>query len=533
MIVEYILYSILTFFFFTLPGFLFVNLNFIKKRFDKLERIVILPVFSVLFFTFIGLVIHFIGLNFTTITLLLPTVFFCAVLLFFSKIEFSKEVKFFIALFFLQFILKIILQIFIPLFPMGGDWIGHYYESLDFLKPVWTLTIDLADRAPLYNLVSAIFLGIFGKDYWVMQIISSLLNSLFLIPTFLIAKKIFNKKVALLSFLFLSITPFAVETSLYTYPKNFAAFFILVFYYLIFTKRIANPLLGISAGLAYLAHPYSLLFTGSGILILLFKKQFQFNSFLKFIFLASLIVLPWLLWNFAEFGTIPSMFKYYPFAVNGYQNLHNESFQQVWSEFISKPLWYIVFIRIVNAAISLTPIFLLTRIASVFMPVTIQIYKTVSFSNLPWIYHHLQTIFGALTTLLFIFASIEFVRLFKNKKYRYFTWFVILPFLFSLVYMGWIEFTAHLIYQPLIPLLVMIGFFGVSKMKNSDKWVKLVFIFAIIESIIFIYWFSLAMEYYKQIAINLGTTGEYENLYTAYKLFFGGQIAINSSTSVQ
>jgi 4-amino-4-deoxy-L-arabinose transferase-like glycosyltransferase len=517
--------GIATFFLFYLSGYPIASRI---RGFNEEEKLMLTFLISISIFTIAGLVYHMLGLSWNFL-LLLPISLIIFLGIFINKgVVFHNGLKLLFFLLLIQYLSKLVFNIFIPLFPMGDDWMVNYYQSLNFLKPVWNLTNDLADRSPLYSFVCGIFLGIFSKEFWIMQIVSSLLNSLFLLPVFLIAKKIFNQKVALLTFIFLSITPFAVETSLYTFSKNLTAFFILMFYYLIFTKKIANPLLGISAGLAYLAHPYSLLFIGSGVLILLFKKQFQFNSFLKFIFLTLLIALPWLLWNFIDFGTIPSVFKYYPFAVNGYENLHNETFQQVWSEFISKPLWYIIFIRVVNAVISLTPIFLLTRIAATLMPVTIQTYKIVSFSNLAWTHHHLQTIFGALTTFLFIFTSIEFIRLFKNKKSRYFTWFIILPFLFSLVYVGWIQLIAHSISEPLVYLLTMIGFFGVSKTKNPDKWIKLVFIFAIIETIIFVYWFGLHIELTRQIETSKGTIGKYESLCTAYKLFFGGQDAINS-----
>jgi len=71
----------------------------------------------------------------------------------------------------------------------------------------------------------------------------------------------------------------------------------------------------------------------------------------------------------------------------------------------------------------------------------------------------------------------------------------------------------------LTPLLPLIGFWEIEKSKNKNKWILIVFALAIIETIIFSYWFGLNIEFTKQVAIQTGGDDKFNKLMTVYKIF--------------
>ena len=465
--------------------------------------------------------IHISGFDWNLFTLLTPIIVLILILLGIKKrVKISKEVGFLLTIFFIQYIIKLLILIYVEMFPLGGDWIDHYNVAEIFLEKKWLLP---GDRTFLYSFILGYFMSIFQGEYWCAQITNVLISSLILLPTYLIGLRIFNKKVAILSFLLLSITPY-VHWVLYTWPKCFAGFFILIIYY--FTmKRKLNIFVGISAGLSFLIHQFSLLYLIPVGLFILYKwKEFNLNRRSLFLVLFPVIVafVSWYGYNFIIRGLmIPTVFKYYPIAVGGHEHLHEKTSEQIWKEFLEAPLYKILGVRIVNAVIATVPLVLvITKTVSLFYPITLQLHKSVNFTQMPWVYHHMRTIPGLVSLLFYIFVIIGLLKLFKDRtKKKDILYFTIGPFLLSLFIYAWILMLVSDVYLPLIPLLILIGFWCAEKSNNRNKWILLIFILAIIESVIFSYWFGLNVEFTKQIAIQTGGVERYEELMTVYKIF--------------
>jgi len=518
--IEALLYfpiSILIFFIYFLPGFLITRF---LKQFGKLERFVLGFVFSTLIFLIIGLVIHILGFDWNLFTLLIPVVALILILLVIKKeVKISKEVGFLLTIFFIQYVIKLLILINVEMFPLGGDWISHYNIAETFLEKEWSLPTN---RTFLYNFILGFFISIFQGEYWCAQITNVLISSLILLPTYLIGLRFFNKKIAILSFVLLSISPY-VHWILYTWPKCFAGFLILVVFYFVMKRRL-NVFVGISAGLAFLIHQMSLLYLiPIGLFILHKRKEFNLNRQILFLVLIPFIVafVSWYGYNFFVRGVmVPTVFKYYPIAVGGYETLHEKTSEQIWKEFLETPLHKIFLIRAVNAMTTITPLIcIIIKTVSLFYPITLQLYKSVNFTQMPWSYHHIQTIPGQVSLLLYIFVIIGFLKLLKDRsKKKDIPYLTIGVFLLTLFIYSWIVMITADVILPLIPLLVLIGFWGVEKSKNKNKWILLIFLLAIMESLIFLYWFGFNIEFTKRIAIQTGDI-EYNKLMSVYKIF--------------
>ena len=510
--------SIFIFLIYFLPGFLIIKFF---KKFDGLEQLVLGFALSTLIFFTLGFFVHALGFEWSFPSLLIPIIILILVLFLIKRdIKIGKEVKFLLAIFFVQYFLRLLILINIEMFPIGGDWLSHYNISKIFLTGDWSL---LTNRTFLYNFILAFFMSIFRGEYWCAQITSVLISSLILLPTYLIGLKFFNKKIAILSFLLLSITPYT-HWFLYTWPKCFAGFFILITYYFVM-KRKLNVFVGISAALSFLTHQYSLLYLiPAGFLFLYKRKQFNLNHrTLLSVSIPMIIALSsWYSYNFFIRGSVePATFKYYPIAVNGYATLHGKTGQQIWEDFLKTPIYEPFFIRAVNAAIPTIPlIFIIPKLISIFSPIVLPLYKSVDFTQIPWTYHHFQTFPGHISLLLYFFFCIGFFKLFKNKSRKKDLLILIIgPFLLSLFLFGWILPITTSTLLSLTPLLPLIGFWEVEKSKNKNKWILIVFALAIIETIIFSYWFGLNIEFTKQVTIQTGGADKYNELMTVYKIF--------------
>jgi len=524
---SYLLYfpfGILIFFLYFLPGF-FITRFKIFNRYDEVERIALSFLLSSLIFGFIGLSIYLLGFTWNLWTNLIPTIFLIGILFYFTrnKLFFKKEGKTIIRIFFTQLFIMLTFQIFIRYYPLGGDWMSHFDYARSFLSKDWGLR--MFHGPPLYSFIIGYFLPIFGNVFWVAQIVSTLISTIYLIPSYLIAKQLFSKKIAWLTFFILLISPFMVESSLYTFPKNFTTFFLLIcFYFLI--KRKLNIWFGISAALAFLTHFYAIFFLISfGLFIIIKRKKFKLNKqmlikiSLPFVIAASVLYG----YNILIYGEIaPNIIKYFPIAIKGWRSLAEKTTEQIWKEFYSYPFYYHIFVRIVNFAIIFVP-FLTTSLylLSLHSPLIVQLtHRVYDFSTLYPTFHYLQTFPGALSLLLFFFFLVGFIKLFKEKnRKKNLIFLTCLPVLFSLILYGWIYPILSLTLHPLVPIFVMIGFWSVFQTKNPRKWIKLIFLFAVIEAMIFCYLYSIHINSYTQQIIKWGEYELYEKYLSAYKLF--------------
>jgi 4-amino-4-deoxy-L-arabinose transferase-like glycosyltransferase len=163
---------------------------------------------------------------------------------------------------------------------------------------------------------------IFGLNEFAVRFVPATFGVLSIIITYLLAKQIFDKKIALLSSLLLSLCQFHVKYSRQGMLDVPLTFFVLLTLFLFikgFNSKSESPfffiLAGISQGLGILTKWHAALFPTITIilfLLLLKKKEFLFSkSFAVYLLAAMLSILPWLLYIYVNFpDTTRSVFLY-------------------------------------------------------------------------------------------------------------------------------------------------------------------------------------------------------------------------------
>jgi len=529
------------------PGFL-TSLFF--KKYSLLEKIALSFFFSTAWLIILVAVCHYAGFSASPYILvpyaLLVAVLFLATRKHLPALKIEREIKVLLLLFAIIFVAKITAQIFIKYYPAGSDYVGHYKTVLLFLQRDWTLPDTnlptytetyLPYRTPGFYMLLSFFLSIFGSSFWVCQVSATLVNTVFLFPTYLIAKQVFSKKIALLTVIFLAIIPF-VETSLYMHAKMLVAYFSFLMFYLFITKKSSPYLIGAVAGLGIMIHQSSMIFILALAVPYLFdiikKKSKQDLLFaVKMVIAFAAVIAPWFLITYLKYGTLASSgYNNFPIYTTNYGTTENKP-EQLWEHFKKTSPLYIIGARVVNTVTFITPAILISKIIALFVPFTLNTGKTnppvpINFASnrdLPWAYHYYHSLPGILTMLMFVFAMIGFAKLWKrNKKLFYF---VLIPVVFTIIWYGWVVMAVLRSGVPeIVPILVMVGFWAISKRKDREKLVKLVFILAIIELVVFSYFMYLHIQTTEEIAIERRGNPDYavdidvfEGLFSAYKLF--------------
>jgi hypothetical protein len=124
-----------------------------------------------------------------------------------------------------------------------GDWFEHYERSLFFLNqlPLDTTFLQgnfsLPARGPIFNATAGLLMSGFGKEFWVYQCISTVLNAFPVIVMGLLIRETTGwsqNKALLCSAVFLGFAPFSVQQMTYTWTKFFAVGFILsgIYFYI-------------------------------------------------------------------------------------------------------------------------------------------------------------------------------------------------------------------------------------------------------------------------------------------------------------
>jgi len=415
-----------------------------------------------------------------------------------QKFKLNSEVNFLTLILIISLVSKFFIQTLWEYPVMGGDWYGHtLIRPYRFDIGDWT---PPRDRTPLFNLLIYAYHHLLGTSlyqFWISQIISVVANSVFIVPAYLIAKRVFGNNIARISVAFMIITPFLVENAIYTWPKNMAAYFTLLMIYFLFfseneNKKLHYTLAGVFSALGFLTHNYVMFYIIVSIIALIYVKKVHNQSpmvslqrFLKskyiYYFIAMVVVvIPYLLWMYSFYGTIStSKFIYYPFAVEGYDAALNGTTQELFNTFYNTPIQQIIGIRIINAVVTLTPAALPIN------PVA------THFRTYNPIYYYSHDYPGALSTLMYILIVTWFFKylLKKTKTSSVLVMFVVLPFIITLFMWGWREWglvtqTLH----PTVPILIMFGFNELCKLYNQklrSVFLYLVFIGCLIEDMIY------------------------------------------------
>ncbi len=231
------------------------------------------------------------------------------------------------------------------------EWGVHFFQRTPLMGAVSsTIFIALNEKLPIDYIWSNTSSDP-HKTYEQFQIISHILNSIIIIPAFFLIIKLFDRKTAKLTLLFVISSQFFIYNSVFSWPKTFVGFFILLSLLLLYEKKTYyTALAGVSAGLAYLSHDLAVLYLGAIFLILLFKRRYR-DIFIYGLFWIVFVV-PWALLSALKYDK-PSSFPLYPISVDGIPQpaLRDE----IINKFFSTSIWRLIQIRLESLYYLLSP----------------------------------------------------------------------------------------------------------------------------------------------------------------------------------
>jgi hypothetical protein len=387
------------------------------------------------------------------------------------------------------FVLRVLLSGLISGFWRGGDWyFFHYDTALILLSNSWNIA---PDHTPLFSLISAMFMSVFGSEFWVAQIVGDFLNSLFLIPSYYITKQIFGRNTAVSALVFLSVLPYFSYNAIYYWPQFFAAYFVLLSFYELLAvvrgKSVNWPLYMVSSALAVLAHEYALLFVISGVAMGLVYRRLDYSGFLRGVIYFCGILLPWWLYNLTTFGTpIASSFKYLPFAVGGYTAIPPAvPTAEFYRRFFATPISTLVWIRVNNLLFTFTPLLALIE-KYIAIPYLHRIDVATWGFEFVYQFYSVDTLFGALTISLSIFLLISLRHARLNGTLRLIAGYVAISSVLMTLVWGWFM-GSELGFgiQGLFPAFTLLTIVSVAGLERIGKNRAFVFMGSTFEMVLF------------------------------------------------
>lgn len=285
-------------------------------------------------------------ISFVIYLLKLPTHFFSSlftiliiVIIFFLKYKKRIDISHYLkreifVLYLLYFIFILSVQFLYPVYGGGGwygDWYEHYERGIFFL---YQYPLDykflhnmysLPARTPLFNLTATFYLSLFGDSFSVYQITSTLLNTTFLLPLYLLVKEIKGRKFFFITMAVIILNPFFIKMTTFTFTKSCTAYYIIlaIYFYIKFNKFSSEKkylyLCSTFFALAYLTHQYATSYIFAVFLHILFRRNFS-NLI---IFLATIVILlvPWHIFSFYNFGIKETIFATPAFSYEGAENI--------------------------------------------------------------------------------------------------------------------------------------------------------------------------------------------------------------------
>lgn len=231
------------------------------------------------------------------------------------------------------------------------EWGVHFFQRTPLMGSVSAFYFDLFLSKPPVDYLWRITAVDPSNTYLQFQIIASILNSLLLLPAYYLIRKLFNKKTAFISLLFLATSQFFLYNSFYTWPKSLVAFFILFSWYLLLENKLKFTVMaGVVSAAAYLTHDLAFLYIAASLLMLLYKKRF--NDILVVLGITITAALPWIITSSLVYKKA-STFYLYPFSVDDIPQPGKQ--QEVIRKFISTPVTQLIAIRLRSFMYLLTP----------------------------------------------------------------------------------------------------------------------------------------------------------------------------------
>ena len=354
-----------------------------------------------------------------------------------------------------------------------GEWGVDFFERSPFMGAVTANYFNLFNDKPPIGLSWDASSQDPGRTYQKFQIIANILNSLLVIPGFFLLAKLFNRKTALVTSLFLITSQFFLYNDIFSWPKSFVAFFILISWLLLLEKKPSYTLAaGIVSGIAYLTHDLAVLYIGASFVFLLINKRFR--ELLFFTIPLAILAAPWIILADIVYHK-PSTFIYYPLSTKGIPQLKEEP--QIIHQFWHTSPLKILSIRLSNLLYLLSPFQLFTSEGG--QSTATRLWASGLFS-----------ITGAVGFGLLIPAYLE---VFKRIK-SWLVWvFVLLPVILSTLVIGWPKGLAALHFaEAVVVLLSGLAVFYLLNVKDK-RWLMAAYLLNVIELVFFtIYSYSYA-----------------------------------------
>ncbi len=231
------------------------------------------------------------------------------------------------------------------------EWGVHFFQRTPLMGAVTAQFFTLLGDTPPINYTWSPTGHDPSMTYEKFQIIGQIMNSLFVLPAFFLLTRLFNRKTAVASLLFIIPSHFFLYNSIFTWPKSLVAFFILFSWMLLFEKCMRFVVLAaIASGVAYLAHDLAIFYVGASVLLLLYWRRFR--DILLFVGVNILFALPWLITS-ALIYRKPSTFIYYPFSLHGIPQLDQK--EAIIREFFSTSPFRILAIKLDSLLYLMSP----------------------------------------------------------------------------------------------------------------------------------------------------------------------------------
>jgi len=270
---------------------------------------------------------------------LLP-VLILSIFILIKKSEITRDEVFKNFVFFFCFLIVVYFQTFLPIYSGGlwsFDWWEHYQRAMFFLDKLPLSThfgaYLLTARPPVFNVVDFFFQSFLGRDFWVFQIVSTLLNLIILLPSYLITKYFFGEKSKFL-FAFVAVilllNPSIIIETTFTWSKAMTVGYILLglLFYLRFRKTKQSLFLYLTAlfmGIGQITHystaPYFIIIVFDLIFQKITASKISWKALFNFagIFLVTISV--WYLWAVFNFGFLQTLFGNTTFQQQNYHSL--------------------------------------------------------------------------------------------------------------------------------------------------------------------------------------------------------------------
>ncbi|MFK7777309.1 MAG: hypothetical protein QM501_04220, partial [Gimesia sp.] len=161
------------------------------------------------------------------------------------------------------------------------------------------------------------------------------LNSLIFFPFMLLYKELVGNKYLRFASLIYILTPYVLIQTIFIWPKNLAAFFILIALYRVIIGEKGIAFTFFLLGLAYHSHPFALVFIGGFFTYYLLQdwKEKKLNYSLKALGMTVLMLAPWFVWGKLILGIKSDLImqNLIPDSIKGFFWVRIYHFYMVWS----------------------------------------------------------------------------------------------------------------------------------------------------------------------------------------------------------